>query len=169
MLILYGVNILLVMLAGMLLMTRNSLAAYILVLLGAALVIGSRVLGYFRFSRFVRHLVQRWKDLQQSKYVTFRAHWLRKAFEKEGPWPGAGIWRGISGPTWAFDGSGLFPAAPTFRPSTGRRPERVETERKESEFMLNLSILGNHDPIGVLEIIWLSPDTHPCRPVWTRS
>ena len=47
--ILYGVNILLVVLAGILLMTRNSLAAYILVLLGAALVMGSRFLGYFRF------------------------------------------------------------------------------------------------------------------------
>ena len=49
-LLLYGVNIFLVALAGILiLVTRNSLAALIVVFLGLALILGSRLLGYFRF------------------------------------------------------------------------------------------------------------------------
>jgi UDP-GlcNAc:undecaprenyl-phosphate GlcNAc-1-phosphate transferase len=82
-LILYAVNILLIIFAGLLLLTRNSLAAYILVLLGLALVVGSRVLGYFRFSRIMRKLRQRWKDIHQAKYITFRSHLLHQAFRRE--------------------------------------------------------------------------------------
>lgn len=48
-LLLYGVNIFLATLAGLLLVTRNSLAAYIVVFLGVALIVFSRLLGYFRF------------------------------------------------------------------------------------------------------------------------
>ncbi|MBI5583992.1 MAG: undecaprenyl/decaprenyl-phosphate alpha-N-acetylglucosaminyl 1-phosphate transferase [Deltaproteobacteria bacterium] len=82
-LILYGVNILLIVFAAILLLTRNSLAAYILVLLGLALVLGSRVLGYFRFSRIISKFRQRWRDIHQTKYITFRSHLLNQAFQRE--------------------------------------------------------------------------------------
>jgi hypothetical protein len=159
-LILYGVNILLVILAGVLLTTRNSLAAYILVLLGAALVIGSRVLGYFRFSRFVRHLVHRWKDLQQSKYVTFRAHWLRKAFEKERSL--ADRWD-LAGDLWAelgFRQVRFIPGSPPFPALDWVTMDPAEPEGKESELILTLSILGKQGSIGSIEITWLS-NAHP--------
>jgi len=155
-LILYGVNVLLVILAGVLLMTRNSLAAYILVLLGAALVIGSRVLGYFRFSRFVRHLIHRWKDLQQSKYVTFRAHWLRKAFEKERSL--AGRWD-LTGDLWSdlgFRRVRFIPGSSQFPTLDWLSTDPTEAEGKESELILTLSILGTRGSIGSLEITWLS-------------
>ena len=159
-LILYGVNILLVVLAGILLMTRNSLAAYILVLLGAALVMGSRFLGYFRFSRFVRRLVHRWKDLQQSKYVTFRAHWLRKAFEKEGSL--AGRWA-LAEDVWSelgFRRVRFIPGSARLLPLDWEAAGATEPETEDQEVFLTLSIRGKYAAIGVIEIIWRSPDTH---------
>jgi UDP-GlcNAc:undecaprenyl-phosphate GlcNAc-1-phosphate transferase len=155
-LILYGVNVLLVILAGLLLMTRNSLAAYILVLLGAALVIGSRILGYFRFSRFVRHLIHRWKDLQQSKYVTFRAHLLRKAFEKEGSLDGR--WD-LAGDLWSdlgFRRVRFIPGSSQFPTLDWSAIDPSEPAGRENELILTLSILGGQGSIGSIEFTWLS-------------
>lgn len=156
-LILYGVNILLVLLASLLLLTRNSLAAYILVLLGLALVIGSRLLGYFRFHRAVRTLQQRWKDLQQSKYVAFRVARLRQHFEREPHL--AGRWEHLS----EFWGDLGFQRA-RFTPEETEAPvlEWINPEQKETpsesleETSLVLSLRGTRGKFGSLELTWFS-------------
>ncbi len=160
-LILYGVNILLILAAGLLLLTRNSLAAYILVFLGVALVIGSRILGYFRFSRIVRNLRQRWKDLQQAKYITFRSHLMRQAFQKE---------RTLSG-RWEL-AQEIFPEIgchqARFIPASSRG-SRVEwslsgsgTPEAEQDRArtLEISLLGAQAPVGSLWLSW-APEADP--------
>jgi UDP-GlcNAc:undecaprenyl-phosphate GlcNAc-1-phosphate transferase len=81
--VLYGVNLLLASAAGLLLLTRNSLAAHVIIVLGLVIVFGSRFLGYFRFSGNGRTLTTRWKEGQRLKYLDFRIRWLLQAFETE--------------------------------------------------------------------------------------
>lgn len=89
-LLLYGVNIFLVALAGILLVTRNSLAALIVVFLGLALILGSRLLGYFRFSRLLVAVRQGLQNSQQVRYISFRTRQIARSFDKvptlEGRW-----------------------------------------------------------------------------------
>lgn len=163
-LILYGVNIFLVLLAGMLLLTRNSWAAYILVLLGLALVVGSRFLGYFRFSRLLKNPTRRWKDFQQVKYIAFRTHWLRQAFERETRleqrWAlVTELWQDLGFHQAAFTSSG-----PDFRPVHWLNPNQPQDRAEEGrELSLTLSLLGDRGKIGSLHLTWL-PDTHPLPP-----
>lgn len=56
-LLLYGVNILLMALAGLMLVTRNSISAFVLIILGLALVGGLQVLGYLKFPRIFRDCI----------------------------------------------------------------------------------------------------------------
>lgn len=81
--LLYGVNLLLASAAGLLLLTRNSLAAHVIIVLGMIIVLGSRFLGYFRFWGTGSGLMQRWKEGQRLRYLDFRIRWLLRAFEKE--------------------------------------------------------------------------------------
>jgi len=156
-LILYGVNILLVLLAAVLLVTRNSLAAYILVFLGLALVIGSRLLGYFRFHRAVRTLQQRWRDLQQSKYVAFRIARLRQHFQRE-PYLSrrwelvTEFWRDLG-----FHQARFIPEGAAGPVLDWINPEQKETPLKPlKEISLILSLRGTRGKFGSLELTWLS-------------
>ncbi len=82
-LLLYGVNVLLMGVAGFLLYTRNSGAAYVLVVLGIGLVVGLRVLGYLRFSRIARDVAESWRESRRAKYAAFRVRMLERVFEEE--------------------------------------------------------------------------------------
>lgn len=158
-LILYGVNILLILAAGLLLLTRNSLAAYILVILGAALVIGSRLLGYFRFSRVVRNLRQRWKDLQQTKYITFRSHLLRQAFQKEPAL--SGRWE-LSQPLFGEIGcrrARFIPAGPPLSSLDWSRPdEEADVPVFPDDYTLEISLQGDRGRLGSLRLSWAPED-----------
>lgn len=163
-LILYAVNIFLVLLAGTLLLTRNSWAAYILVLLGLALIVGSRFLGYFRFSRLLKNPVRRWRDFQQSKYIAFRARWLRQAFEREKRLEQR--WA-LTTELWGDLGfrQALFnPAGTAFPPLQWRNPDQSEDRSGAArELTLTLSLLGDREEIGTLHLTW-SSDTQPLPP-----
>jgi UDP-GlcNAc:undecaprenyl-phosphate/decaprenyl-phosphate GlcNAc-1-phosphate transferase len=160
-LILYGVNILLVSLAALLLVTRNSLAAYILVFLGLALFIGSRILGYFQFSRFMRTLRQRWKDLQRTKYIAFRSHLLRQAFQREktlsGRWQLAQeLFRELGCRQARFISADSRPSLPDWSLSD---PENLSTE-KDHERTLEISLQGENGLLGSLWLSW-APEADP--------
>lgn len=83
MIILYGVNLLLAAAAGLLLLTRNSLAAHVIIVLGVVIVFASWFLGYFRYQEGGRGLLRRWKEAQRLKYLDFRIRWLLSVFENE--------------------------------------------------------------------------------------
>lgn len=160
-LILYGVNILLIVFAGLMLLTRNSFAAYILVFLGAALVIGSRVLGYFRFSRITRNLRQRWKDLQQAKYLTFRSHLLRQAFQQEktlsGRWQLAQeLFRELGCRQARFIPVGPRPSLPDWSLS-GTEPSAAALDQDRT---LVISLQGENSLLGSLKLSW-APEAEP--------
>ena len=82
-LLLYGVNLVLVGVAAILLITRNSFASYIIIALGFVIFLGSRFLGYFKFASAFHGLIVKWKDSQQAKYLAFRRRLLIRAFEEE--------------------------------------------------------------------------------------
>jgi UDP-GlcNAc:undecaprenyl-phosphate GlcNAc-1-phosphate transferase len=158
-LILYGVNILLILTAGLLLLTRNSLAAYIVVFLGLALVLGSRILGYFRFSRLMRNLRQRWRDLQQAKYITFRSHLLRQAFQRETTLPGRWELAQEIFPELGCDQARFIPAGNQRAPLDWSlsSPANPENDRHRT---LEISLLGEKDGLGSLRLSW-NPEADP--------
>jgi UDP-GlcNAc:undecaprenyl-phosphate/decaprenyl-phosphate GlcNAc-1-phosphate transferase len=152
-LMLYGVNFLLAAMAGYLLFTRNSSAAYVVVVLGAGLIMGSRLLGYFKFSRLIQDLITRWKDSQKSKYLAFRTRLLCRAFEGEktleGRWKLAGE---------LFEEVGIRRAV-IIRDRDPNRPliwvahdPAIEPNNSSATFSLPLS--GEKGAVGHLEIIW---------------
>ena len=152
-LMLYGVNFLLAALAGFLLFTRNSSAAYVVVVLGAGLIMGSRLLGYFKFSRLIQDLITRWKDSQKSKYLAFRTRLLCRAFEGEktleGRWKLAGE---------LFEEVGIRRAV-IIRDRDPNQPliwvahdPAIEPNNSSATFSLPLS--GEKGAVGHLEIIW---------------
>ena len=159
-LMLYGVNFLLAALAGFLLFTRNSLAAYVVVLLGVGFILGSRLLGYFKFSRLSLDLITRWKDSQKSKYLAFRTRLLCRAFEKEktleGRWKFAGE---------LFEEVGIQKAVISLKSDPDKSlswvaPEFAQGPNRTVTF--NLPLAGEKGPVGDLEIIWsTSQDVFP--------
>ncbi|MCU0580132.1 MAG: undecaprenyl/decaprenyl-phosphate alpha-N-acetylglucosaminyl 1-phosphate transferase [Desulfobacterota bacterium] len=154
-LILYGVNIVLVLLSALMLVTRNSLAAYVLLLLGLGLVAGSRLLGYFRFHRVVLTLKRRWHDLQQAKYLNFRTARLLRQFEGEPTL--AGRWVQV---TEIWQELGFRQASFTPEPSaaatlhwTNPDPAAAppDADREQS---LRLTLQGPRGRLGSLELTW---------------
>lgn len=151
-LMLYGINFFLAALAGFLLFTRNSLAAYVIVILGAGAVLGSRILGYFRFSGLLQDLITRWRDAQKVKYLAFRTRMLARAFEEE---------KSLEG-RWAlvgelFEEVGIQRAEITFGIApvqclTWAAKEPMEQGNKIVTFTLPLS--GKKGVVGNLEILW---------------
>jgi UDP-GlcNAc:undecaprenyl-phosphate/decaprenyl-phosphate GlcNAc-1-phosphate transferase len=154
-LILYGVNILLIVFATLLLLTRNSLAAYILVFLGLALILGSRILGYFRFSRIARKIRQRWKDIQQTKFITFRSHLLNQAFKREGTL--GGRWRMAQElfRDLGFKRVQFKPKASPLPPLEWSRPgEFSPPAGGEPDPYLEISLWGEEGPSGSMKFFW---------------
>lgn len=152
-LLLYGVNFLLAALAGFLLFTRNSLAAYVVVVLGAAIIMGSRLLGYFRFSRLFHDLISRWRDSQKSKYLDFRTRLLDRAFEEERTLEGRWVLAGD-----LFEEVGIKQAILTMNTDhlksltwVAHNPP-LDPDYKLVTICLPLS--GEKGPVGNLEIIW---------------
>ena len=152
-LMLYGVNFLLAALAGFLLFTRNSLAAYVVVVFGGGLIMGSRLLGYFKFSGLFQDLIARWRDSQKSKYLAFRTRLLCRAFEGEKTLEGR----------WKFAGE-LFEEVGIRRAVIipDRDPHRTLTwvthvpalEPNNRSVTFNLPLSGEKGAVGNLEIIW---------------
>ncbi len=81
-LLLYSVNTFLAALAGLMLFTRNSIAAYLIVFLGVGLVLVSRFLGYFHFSTFFTRLVRNWRESRKRKFLDFRLRVLLRSYGK---------------------------------------------------------------------------------------
>jgi UDP-GlcNAc:undecaprenyl-phosphate/decaprenyl-phosphate GlcNAc-1-phosphate transferase len=151
-LMLYGINFFLAALAGFLLITRNSLAAYVIVILGIGSVLGSRILGYFRFSGLFQDLITRWRDSQKVKYLAFRTRMLARAFEEEKSLAGRWVLVGE-----LFEEVGIQRAEITSKigptPSlTWIAKEPSEPGNKIVSFSLPLS--GKKETIGNLEILW---------------
>jgi UDP-GlcNAc:undecaprenyl-phosphate GlcNAc-1-phosphate transferase len=153
-LVLYGVNFLLAGIAGVLLFTRNSYAAYFVVALGVVFILGSRFLGYFKFSRIFQNLIKKWKDSQKAKYLAFRVRLLGRAFAEEkniiGRWTLAGE---------LFEEVGILQASLslTAHPEiplvwTAREPV-LEFNRTAT---CSLPLAGGKGPVGNLEIVWSS-------------
>lgn len=152
-LLLYGVNFLLATLAGFLLFTRNSLAAYVVVVLGAAIIMGSRLLGYFRFSRLFHDLISRWRDSQKSKYLDFRTRLLDRAFEEEKTFEGRWVLAGE-----LFEEVGIKQAILTmdtddFKPLTWVA-DNPPQDPNNKLVTICLPLSGEKGPVGALEIIW---------------
>ncbi len=151
-LILYGVNFLLAALAGFLLFTRNSSAAYGVVVLGAGLILGSRLLGYFKFSGLLQDLVTRWRDSQKSKYLAFRTRLLCRAFEGEktleGRWNLAGeLFEEVGIRKAIITSCGDLPRIFTW---TAQEPAQGPNQT----VTFNLTLIGEKGAVGNLEIIW---------------
>jgi UDP-GlcNAc:undecaprenyl-phosphate/decaprenyl-phosphate GlcNAc-1-phosphate transferase len=151
-LMLYGINLFLAALAGFLLFTRNSLAAYVVVLLGGAFVLGSRLLGYFRFAGLFQDLITRWKDSQKMKYLGFRTRLLARAFEEErtiqGRWELVGE---------LFEELGIRQATV----SLANTPDKLLTwtnaepsQGSDKIAVFSLPLAGKEGPVGTLEILW---------------
>lgn len=151
-LMLYGVNFFLAVLAGFLLFTRNSLAAYVVVVLGAGFIMGSRLLGYFKFSGLFQDLITRWKDSQKSKYLAFRTRLLCRVFEEEktlvGRWELAGELFEEMGMQQAVLSPAQTPDQPLIwaAQKPANEPSRTVT--------LNLPLAGEKGSVGNLTIIW---------------
>jgi UDP-GlcNAc:undecaprenyl-phosphate GlcNAc-1-phosphate transferase len=151
-LILYGVNFLLAALAGFLLFTRNSSAAYVVVVLGAGLILGSRLLGYYKFSGLLQDLATRWRDSQKSKYLAFRTRLLCRAFEGEktleGRWKLAGELFEEVGIQKAI----VTPCGDPRRILTWIAQEPAQGPNQTVTF--NLPLIGEKGAVGNLEILW---------------
>jgi UDP-GlcNAc:undecaprenyl-phosphate/decaprenyl-phosphate GlcNAc-1-phosphate transferase len=151
---LYGVNFLLAGIAGLLLFTRNSFAAYIVVALGVIFIFGTRFLGYFKFSRVFRDMIKKWKDSQKAKYLAFRTRLLSRAFEEEKTI--AGRWR-LTGELFAEVGIQQASIALAAQPEkflTWSAPDPMRESDRVVNF--NLPLSGDNGPVGKLEIIWIS-------------
>jgi len=153
-LMLYGVNFLLAGVAGVLLFTRNSYAAYIVVGLGVLVILGSRFLGYFKFTRVLQDLIKKWKDSQKIKYLIFRTRLISRAFEEEktivGRWKLAGE---------LFEEVGIQQAAM----SLVGHPDKSLIWSANKPFQgadktvtLNLVLSAEERSVGELKIIWSS-------------
>jgi hypothetical protein len=153
-LILYGFNFFLAVIAGLLLFTRKSFVGYIVVVVGGVFILGTRFLGYFKFSRLFRNLIKKWKDDQKAKYLVFRTRILSRAFEEvktiEGRWRLAGE---------LFAEVGIQQATIT----RVNQPEKLlvwfahapvlETDKTVN---FSLPLTGENGPVGYLEITWSS-------------
>jgi UDP-GlcNAc:undecaprenyl-phosphate/decaprenyl-phosphate GlcNAc-1-phosphate transferase len=151
-LMLYGINFFLAALAGFLLFTRNSLAAYVIVILGGAAVLGSRILGYFRFSGLFQDLITRWRDSQKIKYLAFRTRMLARAFEEEKSLERR--WTLVGG---LFEEVGIQRAE--IRPEPGSAQALIWVAKEPMEqgnkiVALHLPLSGKKGTIGTLEILW---------------
>lgn len=153
-LLLYGVNFLLAGIAGLLLFTRNSFAAYVVVIIGVVFVLGTRFLGYFRFSRILRDMTQKWKDSQKAKYLSFRTRLLCRAFEEERTL--AGRWE-LAGELFTEVGiqqATIRPAAQSQNPLVWLAQDPSQETNRTVNF--NLPLVGEKGPVGQLEIVWNS-------------
>ena len=152
-LMLYGINLFLSALAGFLLFTRNSLAAYAVVVLGVAFIMGSRLLGYFKFSRLFRDLITRWRDSQKSKYLAFRSRLLCRAFEEEKTLQGRWLLAGELFAEVGIQQAIITPKARPDQPLTWEAPKPTrEPNNRIVTFTLSLS--GEKGLVGNLEIAW---------------
>ncbi len=153
-LLLYGINFLLAGIAGLLLFTRNSFAAYIVVALGVIFIVGTRFLGFFKFSRVFQNMIKKWKDSQKAKFLAFRTRLLSRAFEEEKTL--GGRWK-LAGELFAEVGiqrASIVLASQTGKTLTWSAPNPIrETDRTVN---LNLPLSGEAGPLGQLEIIWIS-------------
>ena len=153
-LMLYGVNFLLAGLAGLLLFTRNSFAAYIVVGAGGLFILGSRFLGYFKFSRVFQNMIDKWKDSQKAKYLAFRTRLLCRAFEEERTLTGR--WK-LAGELFAEVGiqqASLSLAADPDKTLSWSAFEPIQ--EKNRTVIFNLPLPEGMGPVGNLEIIWSS-------------
>lgn len=152
-LMLYGVNFFLAAMAGFLLFTRNSSAAYVVVLLGVGFILGSRLLGYFKFSRLLQDLITRWKDSQKSKYLAFRTRLLCRAFEEEKTLEGRWLLAGE-----LFEDVGIQKAIITPNKDPGHpltwAAHDPAPEPNNQIVTFNLPLSGKKGPVGNLKIIW---------------
>ncbi len=152
-LMLYGINFFLASLAGFLLFTRNSLAAYAVVVLGVAFIMGSRLLGYFKFSRLFRDLITRWRDSQKSKYLAFRSRLLCRAFEEEKTLEGRWVLAGELFAEVGIQQAIMTPKARPDQPLTWEAPKPT-TELNNRIVTFTLSLSGEKGLVGDLEIAW---------------
>jgi UDP-GlcNAc:undecaprenyl-phosphate GlcNAc-1-phosphate transferase len=153
-LLLYGVNFLLAGIAGFLLFTRNSFAAYIIVAAGIIVILGTRLLGYFRFSRIFRDMIKKWKDSQKTKYLTFRTRLLCRTFEDEKTL--AGRWK-LAGELFAEVGiqqATLTAAGQLQKPLVWLTQVPVQAADRAVNF--NLPLVEEKGAVGILEIVWNS-------------
>jgi UDP-GlcNAc:undecaprenyl-phosphate GlcNAc-1-phosphate transferase len=151
-LMLYGINFFLAALAGFLLFTRNSLAAYVIVILGGGAVLGSRVLGYFKFSGLFQDLITRWRDAQKVKYLAFRTRMLARAFEKEKSLEGRWVLVGELFEEVGIQQAELIPRNASNQALTWAAKEILGEGNQRVTLILPLS--GKKGTVGNLEIIW---------------
>lgn len=158
-LLLYGFNLLLAGFSGFLLFTRNSFAAYIVIVVGGIFVLGSRFLGYFKFSRVFQDLISKWKKGQKSKYLAFKTRLLSRAFKNEKTLTGRWLLVGE-----LFEELGVWKATFTL---VGESTNYLEWNKSLDpepiqSFDFTLSLYGNQRPIGTLKIIWnITQDIFP--------
>jgi UDP-GlcNAc:undecaprenyl-phosphate GlcNAc-1-phosphate transferase len=153
-LMLYGVNFLLAGIAGLLLFTRNSFAAYIVVAVGIVFILGTRFLGYFKFSRVFRNMIKKWRDSQKAKYLAFRTRLLCRTFEEERTL--AGRWR-LAGELFAEVGIQQATIALAGHPHRSLAwSTSAPVQETNKTVKLNLPLTGGKIPLGKLEIIWSS-------------
>jgi UDP-GlcNAc:undecaprenyl-phosphate/decaprenyl-phosphate GlcNAc-1-phosphate transferase len=153
-LMLYGVNSLLALTAALLLFTRKSFAAYIVIAMSGLFILVTRFLGYYKFSKIFRDMIKKWKDSQQAKYLAFRTRFLRRAFEDEKTL--GGRWKLVKE---LFEEVGIQQATIEWV----AQPERLlvwfahtpvlETDKT---VIFSIPLTGEVGPLGHLEIIWNS-------------
>jgi UDP-GlcNAc:undecaprenyl-phosphate GlcNAc-1-phosphate transferase len=153
-LLLYGANLVLVGLAALLLITRNSFASYTIIALGFVIFLGSRFLGYFKFASAFNGLIKKWKDSQQAKYLAFRRRLLVRAFEEEKNLEQR--WKLVGE---LFAEMGIKQATITL----GDQSERplvwfahTPTEHNDKTVYLSLPLSEANKPFGLLEMEWCS-------------
>ncbi|MEW6186779.1 MAG: MraY family glycosyltransferase [Thermodesulfobacteriota bacterium] len=153
-LLLYGVNLVLVGVAAILLITRNSFASYIIIALGFVIFLGSRFLGYFKFAGAFQGLIEKWKDSQQSKYLAFRRRLLIRAFEEE---------KAIE-QRWKLVGElfaemGIKQATITLN-AESEKPlvwfAHTPVAKTDKTVYLSLPLTGEKGSLGLLELEWCS-------------
>ena len=147
---LYGVNVVLMVLAGMLLLTRNSVAAFVLVFVGLALIGGFRILGYMRFSRLFREAMRAWRASRQIRYVAFRARVLTQAFERESTLTHR--WNLLVEllQDLGFSRATFVPSGP-FPPLTWENGNNAEKDRFE-EVLVSIPVMGEKGLAGRLSL-----------------
>ncbi len=151
-LLLYGANFLLAGIGGLLLFTRSSYTAYIVLAIGVLIILGTRFLGYFKFSGIFRELIKSTKDSQKTKYLIFRTRFLGRAFEKERTLTGR--WRLVGD---LFSEMGIQQAAITMTEHTEKllvwfaHSPVMETDKT---VYFSLPLTGESGSVGHLEIEW---------------
>jgi UDP-GlcNAc:undecaprenyl-phosphate/decaprenyl-phosphate GlcNAc-1-phosphate transferase len=150
-LLLYGINLILAGFSGFLLFTRNSSVAYIVIAIGGVFILGSRSLGYFKFSRIFQDVISRWKKAQKAKYLAFRTRLLDRAFKNEKTLMGRWLLVGE-----LFEELGIGKAIFTLDGESKNYLEWVNPLDPESiqSIDFTLSLFGDQGPRGTLQIIW---------------